>query len=440
MERKLFQELLAWKDRPGRMPLLLRGARQVGKTYLVEQLADRYFQDFHSINFELEPEYEQCFESLDPQKIVMSIAGLSGQQIIAGKSLLFLDEIQNCPRAIMALRYFKEKMPELHVIGAGSLLEFTLRSDDFSMPVGRVEYLYLKPLSFREFLKATQHDVLCEAMTTCTIEKPISPAFHEKLLTLARDYTLVGGMPAAVSQYLISHDYAMAHHQQTVILSTYRDDFGKYAKTSDHKYLQKVFSQAPAIAGQQIQYSKIDPEFRSRDLKRAIHELSYAGVISTVYSTAASGLPLSALINEKKFKLLFLDIGLMNRTMRLTVNDLQNKDIIVVNRGAVAEQWVGQELLAYADPKEASEIHYWSRDKRGSKAEVDYVIAIDGSIIPIEVKAGVTGNLKSLHLLMKERGLDLGIRISQQPLGKNKNIVSIPLYLISELKRLISQA
>jgi predicted AAA+ superfamily ATPase len=177
---------------------------------------------------------------------------------------------------------------------------------------------------------------------------------------------------------------------------------------------------------------------RSRDLKRAIQDLNYAGVIKIVYSTSASGLPLNALINEKKFKLFFLDVGLVNRTMRLTINDLQKQDIIFVNSGAVAEQWVGQELIAYMKPYEEPNIHYWSRDKRGSQAEVDYIITVDSTIVPIEVKAGTTGSLKSLHLLMQERNLPIGVRISQQPLQQHNNILSVPFYLLSELNRLIT--
>ncbi len=439
MLRELLGQLERWKSAPGRMPLLLRGARQVGKTYIVESFAQQSFEKFHNINFEFEPEYEQCFASLDPKKIIDAIAGLSGQIIEAGKSLLFLDEIQQCPKAITALRYFKEKMPELHVIGAGSLLEFALHDKQFSMPVGRVEYLYLKPLSFREFLQTTGYGALVDALQSCSFQAPISEAFHNKLLELVREYLLIGGMPAAVSDFIISKEYSAAHRQQTIILSTYRDDFGKYAKSSDHKYLQKVFMQTPGLIGQQIQYTKIDPDSRSRDLKQAISDLAYAGIIHTVYATAASGLPLNALINEKKFKLLYLDVGLANRSLRLAMNDLLQKDIMVSNSGAIAEQFVGQELLAYIEPHESATINYWGRDKKGSTAEVDYIIAINSHIIPVEVKAGVTGNLKSLHFLMKERHLPLGVRVSQQPLEKFGNILSVPFYLLSELPRLITE-
>ena len=251
---------------------------------------------------------------------------------------------------------------------------------------------------------------------------------------------LIGGMPAAIRSYLRNEHFRDALRQQTIILSTYRDDFGKYAKTSDHKYLQQVFERTPGLIGQQIGYNKIDSQSRSRDLKRAIRDLDDAGVIESIYATPAAGLPLSAQVNYKKFKLLFLDIGLVNRTMGTTINDLINEDITLVNKGALAEQLVGQELLAYASSFEDIKLHYWEREKAGSQAEVDYVMAFDSKIIPIEVKAGATGTLRSLHWLMEKRDLKLGIRISEKPLYLRKNILSVPFYMISELNRLIQES
>ncbi len=438
MKRALEEVLLKWKSKSSRRPLLLRGARQVGKTYLVETFGKAEFEKFHNINFEFEPEYAQCFMTFDPVKIIEALSGRLGERIEPGKSLLFLDEIQNCPNAIMALRYFKEKMPNLHVIGAGSLLEFALRSENFSMPVGRVEYLYLPPLFFKEFLQACGHEILIEALSNCTLASPLPLALHTKLLELVKYYLLVGGMPEAVSQFIKSNLLTESAHQQTIILATYRDDFGKYANSNLHKYLQKIFEQTPLFIGQQIQYSKLDPDARSRELKYAIQELVYAGVLHRVYATAASGLPLHALINEKKFKLLYLDIGLANRATRLSFQDLLQENINLIHRGAIAEQFVGQELLAHMPPEEAPQIHYWARDKKGSQAEVDYVININSQIIPIEVKAGATGNLKSLHMLMDKFDFPLGLRISELPLKQTDRIASIPFYLLSELPRLLS--
>lgn len=437
MERQIIKYLQDWANSEQHLPLLLRGARQVGKTFVVEQLAARSFSQFININFELEPEYCDCFQSLQPRDIINAIQAISRQKITPGATLLFLDEIQNCPRAIMALRYFKEQMPDLHVIGAGSLLEFALNDTDFSMPVGRVQFIYLKPLSFHEFLKALGFDDLLEAVETCTIAKPLLPVLHQKLLTLTREYLISGGMPAAVQAYLQSGDFLQTQRMQTVILSTYRNDFGKYARLAQHKYLQTVFSRASGLISQQIKYNKVDPEMRSRDLKQAIVNLSQAGIVQTVYATAASGLPLSALIHEKKFKLLFLDVGLVVRNAGLGINELMNQELVLINQGAIAEQFVGQELLAYQDYYDEAKLYFWCRDVKGSLAEIDYVITVDSQIIPIEVKSGSTGRMKSLHMFLTEKKLPLGIRISQLPLQYKNKILSLPFYLISELKRLV---
>jgi uncharacterized protein len=438
LKRQIINELNKWSNSDRHLPLLLRGARQVGKTFVVEQLAASRFSNFININFELEPEYCYCFESLKPEDIINSIQTLCRQKIIPGATLLFLDEIQNCPRAIMALRYFKEQMPALHIIGAGSLLEFALNDENFSMPVGRVQFIYLKPLSFQEFLQAQRFDDLLQAIKNCTPENPLTEIFHQKLLTLTHEYLFTGGMPAVVQTYLDTGDFLQTQRMQTIIMSTYRNDFWKYAKSTQHTYLQKIFNQAPYLAGQQIKYSRIDPEMRSRDLKQAIEKLTQAGLVQPVFSTSASGLPLSASINEKKFKLLFLDVGLLNRNSGIAVNELMNKDILLINQGAIAEQLAGQELLAYQDCYEEAKLHYWSRDTKGSSAEVDYVININSKIIPIEVKSGKNGRLKSLQLMLKEKNLPLGVRISQLPLQRHDNLLSIPFYLIGELQRLVT--
>ncbi len=338
----------------------------------------------------------------------------------------------------MALRYFKEQMPDLHIIGAGSLLEFALNDANFSMPVGRVQFIYLKPLSFQEFLQAQHFDDLLEAIKNCTLEKPLSSLFHEKLLTLMHEYLIIGGMPADVQTYLETKDFLQTQRTQTIIMSTYRNDFGKYAKLTQHKYLQQIFNKAPGLVGQQVKYSRIDNEMRSRDLKQAIEYLEQAGILQIVLATTASGLPLSASVNEKKFKLLFLDIGLLVRNAGLAINELLDKNILLINQGAMAEQLAGQELLAYQDCYEEAKLHYWCRETRGSLAEVDYVINIDSQIVPIEVKSGKKGTLKSLQLMMKEKLCPVGMRISQLPLQYHDNLLSIPFYLIGELKRLVT--
>lgn len=439
MQRALFEELVVWKTRKPYFPLLLRGARQVGKTYLVRQFAKTAFSEFVEINFERQPEYKSCFETLNPKEIVNAIALLSGKTIIPGQTLVFFDEIQACPLAIVALRYFKEEMEALHVIGAGSLLEFAIHNEDISMPVGRVQYLYMKALSFQEFLTATQNSNLLDYIKKVDLKSIIPEVIHQQLLKLMRQYMLTGGMPMIVDTFVQRQDIAECQRQQSMIINTYRDDFGKYAKHTQHKYLESVFEKSAGLIGQSIKYATIDPDSRSRDLKEAIKNLSYSGIVSQVFCTSAAGIPLNSFINEKKFKLIYLDIGLAKRSAKLDLELMMKNDILLVNRGMLAEQLVGQELLAYQNPFEKSEVYYWHREQKNSKAEVDYVVSVGQQVIPIEVKAGTTGRLKSLHVFMEDRDSPVGIRISEKKLGMDKQILSLPFYLIGELERLVLQ-
>ncbi len=436
MKRTIQDSLVAWAKASKRKPLLIRGARQIGKTFVVRQLAER-FENFVEVNFELSPHYQQCFSNLDPNYIINMIQLLSKQSIQPGKTLLFFDEIQNCPEALQALRYFKEKLPELHVLAAGSLLEFTLYQENISMPVGRIEYLYMYPCTFQEYLLNTGEHRLVDFLADVTLHETIPTVIHDKLLSLFRAYMAVGGMPEVMSAFIDTPDYHTVQRLQNSILRTYHDDFGKYANLSQHKYLQSVFEKAPGLVGTQVQYTKIAPEYRSRELKQAINLLEYAGILKRIYASTASGLPLSATQNDKKFKFSFLDVGLVQRVSGLETALLQAPDLIKLNDGQLAEQVVAQEIMAYQDPFSPSQVYFWARDKRGAQAEIDYVVNVKSMILPIEVKSGATGKLKSLRLFMQEKSSPVGFKISTAPLGLEQNILSLPIYLIWKLPELI---
>lgn len=447
MDRDIEQDLLFWKHKTHRTPLLLRGARQVGKSFIIDKFGRAHFDNLVTVNFEQDPGLARCFDTLHPNEIVMALSLSLHQKIEPGKTLLFLDEIQDCPNAIRALRYFKEQYPELHVIGAGSLLEFTLNDDDFRMPVGRVQSLYLKPLSFKEFLSAMGYSELRGFLECIHLEKKVPEPVHQTLLKLVRHYMVLGGMPGVLQAYLSApiasnnitrtYDLAEAELQQTILLSTYRQDFTKYTKHTQIQYVQRVFEKAPGLVGNHVKYANVDAGARSQNIKSALELLQHAGLIYPIYSTSASGLPLITLVNEKKFKLLFLDVGLMARASRIAAELWLDENLLLVNRGATAEQFVGQELLAYQPSIDAPQLYFWCREKKSSMAEVDFITVFGSKIIPVEVKAGSTGQLKSLHLLMHEKTLDLGVRISQQPLAFDGTIFSVPLYLIGELSRLV---
>lgn len=439
MDRDIEKELKHWKDNPNRLPIILRGARQVGKSYIVEKFGKEHFSSVVTINFELQPEFIRSFDSLDPSTICSKLELLIKERIRPGFSLLFLDEIQNCPKAIVALRYFKEKMKELHVIAAGSLLEFVLHEEQFSFPVGRVEFMYLKPLSFKEYLLSKKLGALVEFLKNFSISEKIDIAIHEHLMTLLKEYFLIGGMPAVVQTFLDHNSFLESQKIQTHLLETYRSDFAKYASKTEHKYLQIFFEKAPHLIGKHFKFAHVDPEVRSRELKIALEQLTWAGLIYPITATNASGIPLEAQAKKNIFKLLFLDIGLLNSANKVDLQTIWNTNLLHLNSGSQAEQFVGQELIAYANFFAHPSLFFWERDKPSSLAEVDYVLQIGSNIIPIEVKAGTTGRLKSLAQFLQEKKAPLGIRISQHEFSFHDKILSIPFYLIEQIPKLVQE-
>ncbi len=431
MLRTFSKTLLGWKNHPLRLPLIVRGARQVGKTYIIETFGKEEFDNFLTINFELSPQYALCFEELAPKTILSQIELLSRQKITPGKTLLFLDEIQQCPKALQSLRYFKEHLPELHVIGAGSLLEFAIQDENFSFPVGRVQFARLYPFSFEEYLIACGDASLSEALKTYTLASLPPQAIHNHLLNKLNEYFIIGGMPAAISTWLKTHSFLEVRYAQKAILDAYQSDFGKYAKKSQHRHLIKLFHEMPKLLGDHVKYSRIDPELPNpaRDIKLAIELLQLAGLIHPVVATSGGILPLLAYVKETVFKLLFLDIGLVEQVLDINPQNLE------VMRGPLAEQFVGQELLATSDPQLDMKLFFWNREK--GTAEVDYLLPLHSTIYPIEVKAGKSGKIKSLHTFLQEKKAPLGIKISPEPLEYERNILSVPLYLTSQLARLV---
>lgn len=437
MRRAIEPILKKWKDQSDRLPIILRGARQVGKSFIIEKFGKENFESILTCNFEFRPELRNCFDNLDPLSICAKLEVAFKTRIIPGKTLLFLDEIQNCTAAITALRYFKEKLPALHVIAAGSLLEFVLHEEKLSFPVGRVQFLYLRPLSFYEYLVSQNHSQLVEMLDNVTLQHPLEPFVHDQLLLHLREYFLIGGMPSVIRSFLQNGSFLECETILTGLLETYRSDFSKYATKAQYKHLQIFFEKAPGLICKDFKYSHVSPEHRSHDLKIALEQLGWAGLFHKVIATSASGLPFQVHAKENKFKLLFLDGGLVNCANKLDVQTAWNTDLMQINSGAQAEQFVGQELLAYANPRTNLQLYYWKRDKKGAMAEIDYIIQRGSQILPIEVKSGSTGSLKSLTQFLLEKQSPFGIRISQHPLSFHERILSVPLYLINQLSRLI---
>ena len=409
MYREAFDFLQKWKGRTNRKPLIIRGARQVGKTWLVEQFSGE-FEIFVKINFEENPEYKELFRSNDAKSILDNISLEIGKKIIPEKTLLFLDEIQACPEAIPTLRYFYEKIPELYLIAAGSLLDHVLNELKYSMPVGRVEFLYLHPMSFKEFLVAGGEDMLVDFLTSYDLNKEISTLVHNKLLKLLRNYFFIGGMPEAVKIYFETSDLLEVERVHESILTSMELDFAKYTKNNQQEYLRQVFRFVPRGIGNKVKYVNINPAVKSIHLKTAFIKLELSRIVHRIFATTASEQPLMNSIKESVFKPLFFDIGLVSHILHVRLKDLEN--LMLANEGNLAEQFVGQQLLVRKPFFIDRELFYWVRESRDSNAEIDYLMEIGNKIVPVEVKAGKTGSLKSLQVYMSEKKKNFAVRFN----------------------------
>lgn len=422
--------LTTWKEDVHHKPLLLRGARQVGKSSAVRHLGES-FEIFLEVNFERNPEVKQLFSaSLNPKEICSKLSAIYNLPIQPGKTLLFFDEIQACLPAIASLRFFYEEYPELHVIAAGSLLEFALQEIP-SFGVGRIRSLYMYPFSFNEFLHAQGLDRLVEEKRNSTIENPLMKALHEKLTDYLRTFLLVGGMPESVKTWIEKSDYLACRYIQNDILETYIDDFAKYKKRIVPLILQQTLRSVALQSGCKFVYSEVSPKIESIKIKEALELLSMAGIIIPVTHTSANGVPLGAEVNTKFRKYLFMDTGLLQRLLNLDMeNVLLSTDINLVNKGTLAEVFAGLEILKYGSCFERQEIYYWLRLDKGAQAEIDYVLSKGDTIIPIEVKAGTKGSMQSLYRFMDLKKSRFGVRTSLENFGKIRNIEIYPLYAI----------
>ena len=395
MKRLAETQLVDWKNSPRRKPLIIRGARQVGKTWLVEQCLARNFADSVTIDLEKRRDLHFLFDgNLDPKNLLEGLEVSLGR-IVPGKTLLFFDEIQSCPRAIMALRYFFEQMPELHVVAAGSLLEFAF--SDISVPVGRVHYLHLHPMTFYEYLLAIGKEPMAEQSlrSPATVTEPV----QQMILGELKRYLLIGGMPECVKAYRDSGSMLEAFDVQTEIIDSFRDDFVKYTPRIDSTCLDAVLLNVAKSVGEQLKYTRLSEGHSYQMNHKAFDLLAKARILHKIPACDPSGLPLGASANPKKFKAAMLDIGLLQRLCRVPIDiELKQENLLAMYKGKLAEQFVAQEMLAW----HGSELFYWSRDARGSTAEVDYLTALKGTIYPVEVKSGAGGTLRSLHLFLKK--------------------------------------
>ena len=445
--------LVIWLNKKGRKPLIIRGARQVGKSSLVRYLANISQRFCFELNFERYPEHADFFKSKDPTIILQHLSVYFKKSIDPKTSLLFLDEIQATPEVIEILRYFYEECPELPIVAAGSLLDFVLAEPEFSVPVGRIEYFHLGPIAFEDFLIAQGEQSLLEWIRSFAITDTIPLPIHQRCLELIKQFWLIGGMPEVVAHYSEHRDFQEINNIKQNILQSYQEDFHKYGRIKQIPLIRRVFSAIPSLIGQKIKYAQLDSESKSMQIKEALDYLNLAKVIHLIYHSHATGLPLRAQISPKIFKAIFVDIGLLCSALGLSdLSVIHAPDWAWINRGSLAEQFIGQTLLQLHPPYQMPELYYWVREHAQSSAEVDYIWQYENQIIPIEVKAGKTGRLKSLHYFIQEKHWPCAVRFNadmpslldeKAKLPQHEQfsyrLLSLPFYLAGQLNRFIGE-
>ena len=434
-KRDIEDELIRWKNDNERQPLLIRGARQVGKSSVVRNFSSQ-FKSYVEVNFEQDSEVKSIFEgNLRPKVICEKLSILYETPIIAGETLLFFDEIQSCLPAISSLRFFYEQYPALHLIAAGSLLEFAL-AELPSYGVGRVSSLFLYPFSYGELLRASNSELLRKSIAEASPQKPLSEAIHKKALELYKQFLVLGGMPKVISSYFSGGDLLSCQRVLDGLISAYDDDFSKYKKRASPSLIRMVFKSVVEQNGQKFVYNKALPDVNHLQVKDALELLTMAGLILPITHSAANGIPLGAEINPKMRKFIVFDSGIFQRILGLKLSEvLLRNDFESINKGALAELNVGLELIKSASCYQRQNLYYWHREAKSSNAEVDYLIQVDSLILPIEVKAGTKGSMQSLKVFMDLKKSEKGIRISQENFSTYQNIEVYPLYAVANLHK-----
>lgn len=433
LKRKIDSELITWSHDSSRKPLLLRGARQVGKSSAVRELS-KQFEFFLEINFEEHRKVHSLFEGdLSPQALCDNLSIMFTVPVKAGRTLLFFDEIQACIPAISSLRFFYEKLPGLHVIAAGSLLEFVF-GDLPSFGVGRIRSMFVYPFSFNEFLAACGENLLLKAKMEASGEFPLQDAIHQKLLSYLKKFLILGGMPEVVADYTQGYDLTECQRILDDLIISLKTDFSKYRKRVPMLRISEVFESVVQQIGNKFKYKGVVTEANHKQIKEALDLLIMSGLVIPVTHTSANGIPLGAESDSKKRKMLIFDTGIFQRLSGLNIQEvLFEEGFDPINKGNIAELFVGLELLKASSCYHHQDLFYWHRESLNSNAEVDYVIQKDRDIIPVEVKSGSKGSMQSLYLFLKEKRRDHGIRFSLENYSSYGQIRSYPIYSVNEI-------
>jgi len=436
--RDILQDLKKWADRSNRKPLVMRGARQVGKTTAIDMFS-KDFDQYIKLNLE-KPAEKEIFEKEYPfPDLLTALFIYAGKKRKGGRTLIFIDEIQNSPKAVALLRYFYEEASDLYVITAGSLLE-SIMDKRISFPVGRVEYMAMRPCSFREFLFATGNYQMVEVL-----EQPEVPMFlHSQFSSWFKKYATIGGMPEVVARYAEDADITALDTVYNSLIQSYSDDVDKYAGSAvQAQYIQHIISHVFSEGGKKITFERFgNSEFRSREMREAFRVVEKTMLIRLVYPGTSVMIPPTPNLARKP-RLHVLDTGLINHSLSIMGQMVFNDDISETHRGIIAEHIVGQELLA-SSSSISKNLHFWTREKTDASAEVDYILPYNGKLIPIEVKSGSIGKLRSLNLFMDNAPHPVAVRVYQSEYlvqkaktiaGKDFTLLNLPFYMVHRIER-----
>jgi predicted AAA+ superfamily ATPase len=433
-KRKIDGTLLEWKNDKRRKPLMLRGARQVGKTSAVRNLS-KSFKYYVEINFEdTVQEVKDFFHAgISPQEICEKISGIVGTPIIAGETLIFFDEIQEHSPALSRLRYFYEQFPKLHVIAAGSLLEFSLEEIP-SFGVGRIDTMFMYPFSFHEFLLADDKAHWAKLIDEATPEKPVFTSVHSKLIEELRRFLIIGGMPEVVAEFVETHDFLRCRKTLNSLLIAFRNDFAKYKKRVPAARINEVFTSIAYQAEGKFIYERVSKNLNNDQVKKSLELLLNAGLCYQVTHASANGVPLGANINPKYRRIIPFDTGLYQQILNLDISGiLLSNDFDVINKSAIAEIFVGCELKKSQSSYTDNELYCWVREKDKSTAQIDFVIQQGETVVPVEVKSGSSGKMQSMWQFLREKKSEYGIRTSLENFGQYDKIKIVPLYAVGNI-------
>lgn len=425
MKRKITQQLIEWKNSPSRKPLILNGARQVGKTFILREFGKEHYKNTVYINLESNRTIASMFSNdISPSRLLKYIEAETGERILPNETLVILDEIQSCERAVTSLKYFCEETPEYHIASAGSLLGVAINRNQTSFPVGKVNMIRLFPLDFEEYLNATGNELLISEITDCFNNiSPMNEALHRKALNLYHDYLIVGGMPEAVKAFIETNSYIDAGLVQSNIIDNYTADMAKYASNSEAVKIRACYNSIPAQLAKdnrKFQYKVVQKGGSSTIFGASLEWLKQAGAILECQRVDQGTQPLPVYADQTSFKVYMSDVGLLVNKSRMSVNTIITGEANIF-MGAVTENYIAQQLAAKNYP-----LYYWTTSN--SQAELDFVLQKDDKIYAIEVKKGEHVRSRSLSVFKQKYSPDFAIRFSQKNFGKTEDVISIPLY------------